>query len=136
MSITDNPIFNDADKARDWLERQLWREGPICPHCGVVDCAYVLNGTAHRPGVYKCKMCEEQFTVTVGTVMHRSHIPLNKWLVGFYLISGAQEWMNTHQISHMLGLTYKSAWFLRHRISKAVGQTMSDETELAVIVVE
>ena len=79
MSIADNPIFHDANAARDWLESLLWPEGPICPHCGLVGAAYKLNGKggakgkAQRPGLYKCKGCEEQFTVTVGTVFERSH---------------------------------------------------------------
>jgi transposase-like protein len=74
MSLVDNPLFNDAEKAREWLEGLLWPDGPVCPHCELVGCAYVLAGKAHRPGLYKCKGCDKQFTVTVGTLFERSHI--------------------------------------------------------------
>jgi transposase-like protein len=120
MSITDNPVFNDAEKAREWLESLLWPDGPVCPHCGVVGAAYALNGSSHRAGVYKCKGCDEQFTVTVGTVMERSHIPLNKWLLAFHLMAASKKGMSAHQMHRMLGLTYKSAWFMCHRIREAM----------------
>jgi transposase-like protein len=120
MSITDNPIFNDADKARQWLERLLWVDGPVCPHCGLIGAAYALQGKAHRAGVYKCKGCDQQFTVTVGTVMERSHIPLNKWLLAFHLMAASKKGMSAHQMHRMLGLTYKTAWFMCHRIREAM----------------
>jgi transposase-like protein len=120
MSITDNPIFIDADAARTWLENLLWPEGAVCPHCGVIGAAYQLHGKAHRAGVYKCKGCDEQFTVTVGTVMERSHIPLNKWLLAFHLMAASKKGMSAHQMHRMLGLTYKSAWFMCHRIREAM----------------
>ena len=80
MSIADNPIFHDEAKAREWLESLLWPEGPICPHCGLIGCATALRGKTHRAGLWKCKGCDKQFTVTVGTLFERSHIPLNKWI--------------------------------------------------------
>jgi transposase-like protein len=120
MSITDNPIFTDADKAREWLESVLWQDGPICPHCGIVGAAYALRNAKNRPGLYKCKGCEQQFTVTVGTIMERSHIPLNKWLLAFHLMAASKKGMSAHQIGRMLGLTYKSAWFMCHRIREAM----------------
>src|SRR5271154_5174180 len=80
-SIADNPVFQNAEKAREFLESLLWPDGPVCPHCEAVGCAYHFDGKAHRPGVYKCKACEKQFTVTVGTLFERSHIPLHKWLL-------------------------------------------------------
>ena len=120
MSITDNPIFNDADKAREWLEGLLWVDGPVCPHCGLIGAAYRLQGNAHRAGVYKCRGCDQQFTVTVGTVMERSHIPLNKWLLAFHLMAASKKGMSAHQMHRMLGLTYKTAWFMCHRIREAM----------------
>lgn len=120
MSITGNPIFNDAEKAREWLEALLWPDGPVCPKCGIVGAAYALNGKAHRAGVYKCKGCDQQFTVTVGTVMERSHIPLNKWLIAFHLMASSKKGISAHQMHRLLGLTYKTAWFMCHRIREAM----------------
>lgn len=116
----DNPIFQDADKAREWLEAKLWVNGVPCPHCGVVDGSTVLKGTATRPGLRKCNACIKQFTVTVGTIYERSHIPLNKWLLATYLMAGSKKGMSAHQIHRMLGITYKSAWFMCHRIREAM----------------
>jgi transposase-like protein len=120
MSIADNPVFQDAEKAREFLESLLWGDEPICPHCGLVGCSKQLHGKAHRPGVYKCKGCEKQFTVTVGTLFERSHIPLNKWLLILHLMVCSEKGVSAHQIHRMLGLTYKSAWFACHRIREAM----------------
>lgn len=120
MSICDNPIFHDSEKAREWLEALLWPDGPTCPHCGVIDCCYRLQGAKHRPGLYKCKACERQFTVTVGTLFERSHIPLHKWLLAFHLMVGSKKGVSAHQLHRMLGMTYKSAWFMCHRIREAM----------------
>jgi transposase-like protein len=120
MSIADNPIFHDHEKAREWLEALLWPDGPICPHCGLIGAAYKLNGKKQRAGLYKCKGCEEQFTVTVGTVFERSHIPLNKWVLAFQLMVASKKGMSAHQLHRMLGVTYKTAWFMAHRIREAL----------------
>ena len=120
MSITDNPVFTDAEAARDWLESVLWPHGPVCPHCGMIGCATALNGKTTRPGLWKCKGCDGHFTVTVGTVMERSHIPLNKWLLAMHLMAASKKGMSAHQMHRMLGLTYKSAWFMCHRIREAM----------------
>jgi transposase-like protein len=120
MSIADNPIFNDATKAREWLEGLLWPEGPVCPHCGLVDCSKQLHGKAHRPGIYKCKGCEKQFTVTVGTIFESSHLPLNKWLMAFLLMVASEKGMSAHQLHRMLDVTYKTAWSMAHRIREAL----------------
>src|ERR1700732_2246985 len=120
MSITDNPIFQDAQAAREWLESQLWPDGPACPHCGLIGAAYKMHNKSQRPGVYKCKGCEEQFTVTIGTVFERSHIPLNKWLFAFEMMVASKKGVSAHQIHRMLGITYKSAWFMCHRIREAL----------------
>jgi len=120
MSIADNPIFHDANAAREWLERLLWPDGPVCPHCGLIGAAYRLQGAKQRAGLYKCKGCEEQFTVTVGTVFERSHIPLNKWVLAFQLMVASKKGMSAHQLHRMLGVTYKTAWFMAHRIREAL----------------
>jgi len=120
VSIADNPIFHDAEAAREWLERLLWPEGPVCPHCGLIGCAYTMRGKTQRAGLYKCKGCEEQFTVTVGTLFESSHIPLSKWVLGFQLMCASKKGMSAHQMHRMLGITYKSAWFMCHRIRAAL----------------
>lgn len=119
MNLTDQ-IFTDADKAREHLEATRWPQGPVCPHCGVVDQATGLQGRAHRPGVYQCNACREQFTVTVGTVFERSKVPLNKWLLATYLMSSSKKGISAHQIGRTLGVTYKTAWFMCHRIREAM----------------
>jgi transposase-like protein len=120
MSIADNPIFHDAEAAREWLEALLWPDGPICPHCGLIGAAYALHGKKQRAGLYECKGCSEQFTVTVGTVCERSHIPLHKWVLAFHLIVASKKGMSAHQMHRMMGITYKSAWFMCHRIREAL----------------
>src|ERR1700730_7735804 len=120
MNIADNPVFQDETAARDFLESLLWPDGPACPHCGLIGCANQLHGKAHRDGVYKCKGCEKQYTVTVGTLFERSHIPLNKWLLILHLMVCSKKGVSAHQIHRMLGLTYKSAWFACHRLREAM----------------
>jgi transposase-like protein len=119
MNLTD-PIFQDADKARAHLEATRWPQGPICPHCGVVDEATNVGGKAARVGCYQCNACREQFTVTVGTVFERSKVPLNKWLLATYLMSSSKMGYSAHQLHRTLGVTYKTAWFMAHRIREAM----------------
>lgn len=122
MAALDNPIFTDADKAREHLESLRWPHGPLCPHCGNADPARIkaLTGRAHRKGVYQCNECREQFTVTVGTVFERSKIPLNKWLLATHFMCASKKGMSAHQLHRMLGVTYKTAWFMCHRIREAM----------------
>ena len=117
-----NPIYTDADAAREHLEALLWPNGPICPHCGVVGNAAALNGKSTRPGVYKCRDCRQPFSVTVGTVFERSKIPLNKWLMATHLLVSSKKAISSHQIHRMLGVTYKTAWFMTHRIREALAE--------------
>ncbi len=114
-------IYTDETAARKHLERLQWPGGkPICPHCGVVDEATKLNGKSTRPGVYKCRGCEKPFSVTVGTLFERSHIPLNKWLLAVELLCTSKKGFSSHQLHRMLGVTYKTAWFMAHRIREAM----------------
>src|SRR5690348_6310793 len=115
----NSPIFQDPEAAREWLEARIWPNGPFCPHCGSVSVTG-LHGKAHRPGLYQCNDCREQFTVTVGSVAERSKIPLNKWVLAIYLISASKKGMSAHQLHRMLGVSYKSTWFLMHRIREAM----------------
>jgi transposase-like protein len=118
-------IFASEDLAREWLEARRWPNGPVCPHCGVVDRAYRLQakpGSARpvRKGVWKCKDCRKQFTVTIGTVFAETHIPLNKWVHAMHLMCSSKKGISAHQLHRTLEITYKSAWFLCHRIRKAM----------------
>ena len=114
-----NPIYNDPDAARVHLEDTLWPMGPVCPHCKSQD-ATALHGKAHRKGLYQCNACREQFSVTVGTVFERSKIPLHKWVLASHLMAASKKGMSAKQIERMLGITYKSAWFMMHRIREAM----------------
>ena len=118
MNLTD-ARFQDAEKAREWLELQRWPQGPHCTHCGSFTVTE-LRGKAHRLGVYQCNDCREQFTVTTGSVMERSKIPLNKWLLAMHLMASSKKGYSAHQLHRTLGITYQSAWFLAHRIREAM----------------
>ncbi len=120
MNDFSNPIFHDADKAREWLEARLWPQGPVCPHCGVVNEATAIKGKTARAGLYQCRACSDQFTVTVGTLYERSHAPLNKWLAATYLMMSSKKGMSALQISRMIDVTYKTAWFMCHRIRESL----------------
>lgn len=123
MSDFSNPIFHDETKAREWLEARLWPQDPVCPHCGTVDEATLMQGKTTRPGLYQCNACREPFTVTVGTLYERSHIPLNKWLAATHLMMASKKGMSALQISRLLGISYKSTWFMCHRIRESLRET-------------
>jgi len=113
----NNKIFQDPTKARAWLEALLWADGRVCGYCGTVDDSTPLTG---REGYFQCNSCRKQFTVQVGTVFERSHIPLNKWLMAAFLLCASKKGMSAHQMHRMLGVTYKSAWFMCHRLREAM----------------
>ena len=115
-----NPIFHDEDAARAHLESVRWPEGPVCVHCGSKRVTR-MEGKSHRPGLIHCNDCEKPFTVTVGSVMERSKIPLAKWVLGFHLMAASKKGVSSHQLHRMLGIAYKSAWFLSMRIREAMG---------------
>ena len=119
-AILQNPIFTDNDKAREWLEARVWASGRACPHCGTVDQSSLLHGKAHRSGLYQCNSCREQFTVTVGTVFERSKIPLCKWLAALFLMVGSKKGVSAHQVHRTLAISYKSTWFMMHRLREAM----------------
>ena len=122
--LLKNPIFLDETAARDWLKARVWPNGRICPHCGNTDQDKItkLEGKAHRPGVYQCNEteCRQQFTVTVNTVFERSKIPLTKWLAALFLMTASKKGVSAHQVHRMLGISYKSTWFLMHRLREAM----------------
>jgi transposase-like protein len=122
MSALNQPHFQDADKAREYLEKLRWPNGPICPHCGTIGEHWKLEGKKHRPGLWKCSenRCRKQFSVTVGTVFERSHIALNIWLQAFHLLCSSKKGMSAHQLHRILGVQYRTAWFMAHRIREAM----------------
>lgn len=118
-NLTD-PIYHDADKAREHLETLRWPDGPVCPHCGSIDRAYALKGKSTRPGVYKCADCRKPFSVTVGTVFERSKLPLNKWILAAHLMASSKKGFSAHQLHRTVGVTYKTAWFMMNRLREAM----------------
>src|SRR2546430_2557439 len=115
--------FTDPQKASEYLESIRWPDGPVCPHCGESErTPYRLNVKGTKRRLWKCAACRKQFTVMVGTIFEDSHIPLNKWLLAFYLLCSSKKGMSAHQLHRMLGVTYKSAWFMAHRIRYAMEQ--------------
>ena len=120
-ALTQRPEFKEESKARQWLESIRWPRGPVCPHCGSESQDhYKLEGVAHRDGLYKCKDCREQFTVTVGTVFERSKIKLHIWLQAMHLMCSSKKGISSKQLERMLGVTYQTAWFMSHRIREAM----------------
>ncbi|PJI37386.1 IS1595 family transposase [Ferrovibrio sp.] len=117
----DDSHFHNEDKARAYLERVRWPKGVVCPYCcsGKHISPY---GPSMGPGWYRCTPCRRQFTVRVGTVFERSHIPLHKWLHGTYLMNSSKKGISAHQLGRVLGLSYKSAWFMAHRIREAMAE--------------
>jgi transposase-like protein len=123
IDISQN--FATENQAREFLESILWPDGPICPHCGIVGEAYKLEARKKskrpvREGVWKCRECAKQFTVTVGTIFEDSHIPLHKWLMAIHLMNASKKGVSAHQMHRMLGLGYRAAWFMCHRIRHAL----------------
>jgi transposase-like protein len=118
MDVFSAPRFRDDTAAREYLEALRWPEGPVCPHCGVIGHAYAKA----RPGVYRCaeKECRKDFTVTMNSPMERSHIALHKWVQAFHLMCSSKKGVSAHQLHRTLGITYRSAWFMAHRIRECM----------------
>ena len=126
--------YSDEDRARSLLESWRWPNGTTCPHCGNAGCEDRKSGkpiykleakpTSSRPGrkgLYKCGVCRKQFTVTVGTIFEDSHIPISKWLMAVFIMCSSKKAISAHQLHRMLKMTYKSAWFMAHRIRHSMG---------------
>jgi len=126
MCDLTNPTFTDEAKAREFLEASRWPDGAVCPFCGQIDSVNPLGGKSMGPGWYFCSDCRQKFTVRVGTLYERSHIPLHKWLMATHLIVSSKKGMSAKQIERMLGITYKSAWFMCHRIREAMKPAKSE----------
>jgi transposase-like protein len=124
MSVLDKPYFRDEEAAFNKLESVLWADGQThCPHCGVVGTGIKIKANLEkkvRHGLWKCGDCKKQFTVTVGTVFESSHIPLHKWLQAAFLLNSSKKGISAKQIERILQITYKSAWFMMHRLREAM----------------
>ncbi len=118
MSILSKPYFHDEPAAFEYLEGIVWPDGPVCPHCGGMERAYDLSKT--RIGLKKCGHCRKQFTVRVGTVFESSHVPLHKWLQAAFLMVSSKKGISAHQLHRILEITYKTAWFMAHRLREAM----------------
>ena len=136
MTDLSNKIFHNEDKARAYLEAQRWPDGPFCPFCGQLDTVKTLNGKSMGKGWYHCRECRKKFTVRVGTLYERSHVPLHKWLLATHLMCSSKKGISAHQLHRMLGVTYKTAWFMAHRIREGMRDFSPDPIGGANKVVE
>ena len=111
------------DECRSFLEQQRWPDGPICPKCGT-DSPYSITRKSKTKNtvqsLYKCRACKRQFTATVGTILEDSKIPLSKWFTAIYLMCASKKGISAHQLHRQLDITYKSAWFMCHRVREAM----------------
>jgi transposase-like protein len=116
-----NPIFNDETAARTYLEATRWPDGAVCPCCGLTEKVVTMPPKGSMgDGWYHCNQCRQKFTVRVGTLYERSHVPLHKWLLATHLLCSSKKGMSSHQLHRMLGVTYKTAWFMSHRIREGM----------------
>ena len=122
MSKVDltNPIFHDEDKAREHFEKLGWPDGPFCPHCGETEKVYRLQGKTIAPRPTPLQLLRQAFTITVGCVMESSHMPLTKWALGFHLMASSKKGVSAKQLQRQLGIGYRAAWFMAHRIRTAM----------------
>jgi len=117
-----NPIFTNEEAAIDHCEADRWPNGVVCPHCGSVS-VHKMGGKT-QAGMFLCNDCRDKFTVRTGTVFARSHIPLHKWLLAMHLMASSKKGISAHQLWRMLGFgSYRTAWFMAHRIREAMGDS-------------
>ena len=119
--------FSTDESCRKYLEGKLWPNGPVCPHCPGGKKVYRINGRSARNGLYTCGACRKQFTVTVGTIFERSHIPLPIWFLGILFVFMWPDSISVHDLQRAIGISYKSAWSMRHRILCAMMRGITDD---------
>ncbi len=120
MSILSKKYFHNEEAAYVKLESIVWPDGPVCPHCGAMERISKIQGKTARTGLRFCGHCRKQFTVKIGTVLESSHVPVYKWLQAMYLIASSKKGISAHQLHRTLEVTYKTAWFMHHRIREAM----------------
>jgi len=141
MSVLSKSYFHDEAEAFAHVEALLWADGRVCPHCGTVDNSYRLKNQRTKPtkkspngverhGLYKCGDCRKQFTVRIGTIFEESHLPLHLWLQAIHLMCSSKKGISAHQMHRILECTYKTAWFLEHRIREAMRLPLEDQGAL------
>ncbi|MCP5137594.1 MAG: IS1595 family transposase [Gammaproteobacteria bacterium] len=136
MTDLTAPIYTDPEAARQHLEAIRWPNGTACPHCGEAENVKPLHGASHRNGLYKCYSCKGHFSVTVGTVFEKSKVPLNKWVLAAHLFASSKKGISAHQLHRTLGVTYKTAWFMMHRLREAARDDNPDSMGGGGTVVE
>jgi transposase-like protein len=119
-SVLSAPHYHDEDAAFAFVERHVWPNGPVCPHCGGVERISKMEGNATRKGLHKCYQCRKQFTVRMGTIFESSHVPLHIWLQAIFFVAGSKKGISSNQLHRTLGVTLKTAWFMSHRIREAM----------------
>ena len=119
-SVLDQAHFKSEKAALAWVEKRVWPDGRVCPHCGVVEQSGPLKGKSTRLGTYKCYACRKPFTVKVGTIFEKSHIPMHLWLQAMFLIASSKKGISSNQLHRTLGVTLKTAWFMSHRLREAM----------------
>jgi transposase-like protein len=121
MSVLNQAHFHNEEAAYEFVERHVWPDGPVCPHCGAgEDRVNKLKGKSTRIGTYKCYECRKPFTVKVGTIFEASHVKLHIWLQAMFLICSSKKGISANQLHRTLGVTLKTAWFMGHRIREAL----------------
>src|SRR3954464_12926816 len=120
MSVLSEPQYHSEEAAYAFVEAHVWRDGRVCPHCGVVGRSGALKGKSTRIGVYKCYACRKPFTVKVGTIFEASHVKLHIWLQAMFLLCSSKKGMSSNQLHRILGVTLKTAWFMSMRIREAM----------------
>lgn len=120
MSILSEPHFHNEKAAYAKLESIVWPQGPVCPRCGGFDRITKVNGKTARTGLWRCGPCKRQFTVTVGTVFERSHVKLHLWFQAAHLMASSKKGISAHQLHRTLRVTYRTAWFMEHRLREAM----------------
>src|SRR5882762_88764 len=119
-SIFDAKPLRDEKAAYAYVEARVWPDGRVCPHCGVIDNSGLLKGKSTRIGVYKCYACRKPFTVKVGTIFEKSHVPLHIWLQAMHLLFSSKKGFSANQFCRVLGVDFKTGWFIGHRIREAM----------------
>jgi transposase-like protein len=123
MSVLSAPHFHDEEAAFAKVEAAIWPNGPVCPHCGCTGRISAIKANPEkrvRYGLKKCGDCKKQFTVRMGTIFEESKLPLHIWLQAMHLMCASKKGVSAHQLHRVLEITYKSAWFLAHRIREAM----------------